>query len=126
MVLATSLSITKTSKKDNLVLEKVLYVHYLIWFKKKKIQVLIDLGSKINIMIPAYVLNLNIKVYYINVGAQKIDGPITDTFGIVSASSQVEDKLKRARFFQETFLLADISVEMVLNMLLFTFSNIDI
>ena len=36
------------------------------------------------------------------------------------------DKLKRARFFQETFLLVDISAEVVLGMLFLTLSNADV
>ena len=46
-------------------------------------------------------------------------------FGIVLTSFQVEDKLGKARFFQETFLLADLSIEVVLGMLFLTLSNID-
>ena len=38
-----------------------------------------------------------------DVGAQKIDGSTLETFGMVLASFQVEDKLGRAQFFQETF-----------------------
>ena len=38
----------------------------------------------------------------------------------------MEDKVGKARFFQETFLLADISVEMVLGMPFLTLSNADI
>lgn len=45
---------------------------------------------------------------------------------MVLASFQVEDKLGRARFFQEIFLLADISVEMVLGMPFLTVNNADI
>ena len=38
----------------------------------------------------------------------------------------MEDKLERARFFQETFLLADINIEVVLDMPFLTFSNADV
>ena len=48
------------------------------------------------------------------------------TFGMVIASFQIEDKLGRARFFQESFLLANTSIEVVLGMLFLTFSNADI
>ena len=36
-VLATSSSMTETSKKDDVALQKVPYVYYLIWFKKKEV-----------------------------------------------------------------------------------------
>ena len=45
---------------------------------------------------------------------------------MVLANFQMEDKLGRARFFQKTFLLADISVEVVLEMPFLTLSNADI
>ena len=45
---------------------------------------------------------------------------------MVLADFQVEDKLGRVRFFQETFLLADISAEIVLDMPFLTFSNANI
>ena len=61
-----------------------------------------------------------------NVRAQKIDGSILETFGMVLASFQMEDKLKRAQFFQETFLLADLSIKMVLWMSFLTFSNANV
>ena len=45
---------------------------------------------------------------------------------MVLASFQIEDKFRRVRFFQETFLLADINIEIVLGMSFFIFSNTDI
>ena len=45
---------------------------------------------------------------------------------MVLASLQVEDKLGRTRYFQETFLLADISVKVVLEMPFLTLSNANI
>ena len=47
-------------------------------------------------------------------------------FEIVLASFQVKDKLKKTRFFQKTFLLADFSVEMVLKIMFLIFSNANI
>ena len=45
---------------------------------------------------------------------------------MVLASFQVEDKLGRPRFFQKTFLLANLSIEVVLGMPFLTFSNANI
>ena len=42
---------------------------------------------------------------------------------MVIADFQIEDKLSRARFLQESFLLADTSIEVVLKMLFLIFSN---
>ena len=45
---------------------------------------------------------------------------------MVIAAFQVKDKFGRARFFQETFLLANTSMEVVLGMPFLTLSNADI
>lgn len=44
---------------------------------------------------------------------------------MVLARFSPQDSLKRVRFFKETFLLIDISIEMVLGMLFLAFSIID-
>ena len=77
-------------------------------------------------MTPAYILELGFKVRQTNVEAQKINGSTFKTFKMVLASFLIEDKLERARFFRKTFLLADISVKMVLGMLFLTISNANI
>ena len=117
---------TETSKEDDVSLQRVPCVHYPIRFKKKEVQALIDSGSEVNAMSPAYASKLGLKVHHTDVGAQKIDGSTLETFGMVLASFQVEDKLGRIRFFQETFLLADISAEVVLSMPFLTLSNADV
>ena len=73
-----------------------------------------------------YILKLGLKVCSTNVGAKKIDGFTLETFGMVLVSFQVEDKLERLRFFQKTFLLADLSVKVVLRMPFLIFNNVNI
>ena len=127
-ILATSTPVIEASEEEEVALARVPCIHYPLRFQKdtNKVQALIDTGSKVNTMAPAYASKLGLRVCRTNVGAQKIDGSALETFGIVLASFQMEDKLGRARFFQETFLLADISVEMVLGMPFFTLSNANI
>ena len=60
-----------------------------------------------------------------NVGAQKIDGSVLETFGMVIADFQVEDKGGKPRFFQKTFLVADTKFEVILGMLFLKISNAD-
>ena len=48
----------------------------------------------------AYAKQLGFQVRKTDVGAQKIDGLLLRTFGMVIAGFQVEDKLGKARFFQ--------------------------
>ena len=77
-------------------------------------------------MIPAYASRLGLQVYRTNIRAQKVDDFTLEIFGMVLASFQVEDKLEKARFFQETFLLTDISAEVVLGMSFLILSNADV
>lgn len=57
-VLAISIPLIEATKKDNIVLEKISYIHYPILFKIDKVRALINSGNKINIMTPAYALKL--------------------------------------------------------------------
>lgn len=47
-------------------------------------------------------------------------------YGMAIAGLSLQDKLKRVSFFEETFLLADISMNMVLEILFLTFFDVDI
>ena len=108
--------------------EKVQCIHYPICFQKDfaDVEALLDSGSEVIAMTPTFTSKLGLKVCSTNVGAQKIDGSTLQTFGMVMASFQVKDKLGRARFFQELFLFADTTVEMVLGMPFLTLSNADV
>ena len=87
---------------------------------------MLDSGSKVNAMSPAYTKRLGLKTRKTNVGAQKIDGSALETFGMVIADFQVEDKGGRPRFFQETFILADTKFEVVLGMSFLKISNANV
>ena len=77
-------------------------------------------------MNPAYASRLGFQIYRTDIRAQKIDGLTLKIFEIVLASFQIEDKFRRIRFFQETFLLADINTEIVLGMLFLILSNANV
>lgn len=62
--------INEISKK--VILKKILYIYYLIWFKKDKIKALIDSNNKTNIIIPANKIKLGLKICHINVETYKI------------------------------------------------------
>ena len=118
----------EASKEEHVSLERVPCIHYPLRFRKDTagVRALIDSGSEINAMSPVYASKLGLRVHHTDVEAQKIDGSILQTFGMVLANFQMEDKLGRTRFFQETFLLADISAEVVLGMPFLTLSNADV
>lgn len=98
LVLAISISIIKTSKK-NMVLNCIPCIYYPVLFKKDKLKALINFGSKFNAMMLAYTLKLNLKLYSTNIRVQKIDSAILKIFEIVMSSFQIEINLEKAYFF---------------------------
>lgn len=107
------------STEDEMALERVQCIYYLLCFWKNKesnVQALINSGNEVNAITPNYSDKLGLKVCFTNVEAQKIDDSTLQMFEIVLASFQVEDKLGRDWFLKETFLLADTSVEIMLDM----------
>ena len=87
---------------------------------------MLDSRSEVNAITPVYAAHLGLKMRVTNVGMQKIDRSSLAIYGMVIAAFQVVNKLGRSWFFQETFLLADIIMEMVLGIPLLTFSNADV
>ena len=94
--------------------------------KRATIQALIDSGSKINAMTLAYAKKLGFRTQKTDVRAQKIDRSSLDIFEIVIVGFQILNKQGRTRFFQETFLLADITIEVVPEILFFILNNTNI
>ncbi len=47
---------------------------------------LILFGSKVNVMTPAYTVKLGVTTWKTSIKAQKIDGSLLETYGIVSPS----------------------------------------
>lgn len=74
----------------------------------------------------AYIFKLSFKVQKTDVKAQKNDNSLLKIYKMVIAALQVLDKLGRIRFFQEIFLLANTSINMILKMSFFIFSNTNI
>lgn len=77
-------------------------------------------------MTSIYIIKLSFVTQKTDVGSQKIDGLSLITNKIVLVGFLVKDKLKKVRFFKKTFLLADISIKVVLGMLFLIFQNTDI
>ncbi len=77
-------------------------------------------------MTPAYAAELGLTTRKTSIGAQKIDGSLLETYGMASASFLLQDSLGRVRFFEETFLLTDTSMKVILGMLFLSLSNKDV
>ena len=120
------------SPKD---LEQVTYIQYFITFPDGVTQdglaldlvsALLNLNSKVNTMHPAFAEKLDLLVQTTNVGAQKIDGTTFETYGMVVADFLVTDQANSIRFFEESFLVANISSDVVFGMSFLTLSGADI
>ena len=93
---------------------------------KTQVQALINSGSEVNTIHPTFAKQLGLSIRPIDVGAQKIDSTMLDTYGMVVAAFLVENKANRVRFFEETFLVANVSPEVVLEILFLTLSGADV
>lgn len=76
-------------------------------------------------MTSAYTARQDLKICQTNNSAQKIDGFTLKIFGIVLTSFQIEDKLGKVQFLQETFLMADTNMAVILGMPFLILNNID-
>ena len=79
-----------------------------------------------NAMTPTFAAKLGLSTQSTNVGAQKIDGSALKTYNMTIAGFSIQDGLGKIRFFEETFLLADTSMDVVLGMLFLSLSNADV
>lgn len=57
-VLTIFLLMTKAGKKNNMILKRVSYIYYPVWFKKEELRVLINSGTEINTVTLVYTLKL--------------------------------------------------------------------
>ncbi len=132
VVLATFISVTTSLKAHASVqaleaLQQVSYIWYRVWFQEDQpIRALINSGSEVNAMTPAYAAKLGLTTWKTSIGAQKIDGLPLETYNMASLRFLLQDSLGRVRFFEETFLLGDTNMEVILGMLFLAFNNADI
>ena len=111
------------------VLDQVPSICYPIQFEKDKgkdVLALFDSRNEVNVITLSYTAHLGFKMRKTDVHAQKINRSSLETYGMFIAIFQVFDKLSCSWFFQATFLLTDISIEMVLSMFFLTLGNADI
>lgn len=82
--MTTSKSVTGTSEEA---LELVLCIHYPVRFQKdqEEVQALLNSGSEVNVITPAYATKLGLPIKKTNVGAQKIDESALEKFEMVIA-----------------------------------------
>lgn len=107
-------------------LRRVLCIQYPIYFQNSKAKAVINSGSKVNVMIPAYIAKLGIIIQKNIVGAQKINDLLSEIYSMASTVFSLQNSLETVWFSEETFLLADISMEVVLGIFFLSLSNINV
>ena len=120
-------SILTTGARED-TLERIFYIRYPVKFKKNKtpLQAFIDSESEVNVMHISFAKQLGLSSQSTDVRAQKIDGTMLDTNGMVVAAFSVVDKSNRVRFLEKTFLMANVSPEVVLGIFFLILSSADI
>ena len=114
------------SKNPRSNLAQVLYICYLINFRKKTVLTLFNLGSKTNTVHLTFAKESGFLIRPTDVKIQKVDGSTLDTYGIVVAAFLMTNKANQVRFFTKTFLVANISPKVVYGMLFLILSSADI
>ncbi len=76
-------------------------------------------------MTPAYAVERGIITRKTSVRVQKNDGLPPKTYSMTLARFSLQDNLGRVWFFEETFLLPDISMDIVLKLFFLALSNVD-
>lgn len=75
-------------------------IHYLIQFDQLLVEAFINSSSEVHAVQPSFGKKLGIRICKTDVSAQKIDSSRLETFGMVIALFQVDDKDKTPRFFE--------------------------
>ena len=86
-------------------------------------QALINLGSEVNAIHSSFSKQLGLPIWPTDVGVQEIDGTTLVINGMVVAAFSVVDKANWVKFFEKTFLVANVSPKVVLGMLFLTLSG---
>ena len=100
-------------------------IQYLVIIKNQT-EALLDSGSEVNAMNPTFAFQLGFRIQKTNIGAQKIDGTILETYGMVVSIFSLLDKDGWKTFLEEGFLLADVKPNVVFGMLFLTMSNANV
>ena len=87
---------------------------------------MVNSESEVNAIHPTFAKQLGLSIRTTDVGAQKIDGTILDTHGMVVAVFSVVDKANRVKVFEEIFLVANLSPEIVFGMPFLTLSDANV
>ena len=132
-VLATSTPVTVARKKavgenlgSNLAWVPCIWYPITFWKKSGPVVVLFDSGSKINAIHPTFAKKLSLPIILTDIGIQKIDTTMLDIFGMVVTAFSMTDEANWVKFFKKIFLVANVSLKVVLGMSFLTLNSVDV
>ena len=86
---------------------------------------LFDSSSEVNAINPTFAKELGLSIRPTDVKAQKIYGTTLNTYRMVVVAFLMTNKANRVKFFEKTFLVANVSLEVVFRMPFLTFNDRD-
>lgn len=86
----------------------------------------INLRSKVNAIQTSLTRKLGLRICKTDVNTQKIDGSRLETDKMVITSFYIREKDRKSSFFEETFLLPDMNMNIAFEILFFTLSNVEV
>ena len=130
---------TESSEETILVdakqLEQIMCIQYFIVFPGDitqdslaldPVSALFNSSSEVNAMHLVFAEKLSLMIQITNVSTQKIDGITLKTYGMVVTAFSVTDQASKVSFFEKTFLVVNISPDVVFWMLFLTLSGANI
>ena len=110
-------------------LKYVFCIYYPIQFKSAneiQVQVLVDLKSEINAIYLTFVKKPGLSIRSLKIETQKIDGTILDTYSMVVTVFSITNNANQVKFFEEIFLVANVSLKVVFGIFFPTLSGANI
>lgn len=114
-----------TDKKIEKKLEQISCIQYSMIFKDQTKALLLS-KIEVNIMSQAFTYQLGHKIRKTNIVTLKIDSTILEISEILVFIFSILDKESRERFFEKSFLLTDIKLDIVLGISFLAISNTNI
>ena len=87
---------------------------------------LFDSDSKVNVIYPTFAKEQSLSIRPTDIKVQKINGTTLDTYKMIIVAFSMMDKANQVRFLKQTFLLANVSLEVVFEMPFFILSDVDV
>ena len=118
---AVTQRIKELSKMDSIFIKNTLVLN--ARGKTKSFSALADSGAEVNIINRVTAQKMGLPIFNTNIGLSAIHGEAVKTYGMHYIEFQQEDQQGQVRYFQDTFLAADINTRMILGMPWLTMAN---